>query len=284
MRTCQRPPAEARVELEVQRGHRLDHSRPLHVAQLPPVQMTVLLHALRPSEVDVARRLHHPLAVHHALSGLLEPALRQVILKHGGRCLLDLQEERVALVAALQEDDESPRADAADSDDLAGDVDDLEALQEVASVALQGGAVRTELPVDHGSQLVSRHPGQGGNLPERDDDRWLADDPIRPSTTSASFDSACRLSRVRAFAAAFWALRSPSFTSFLLGFRVDPPRVARKCLDRGHQVRFREVRIPDIHRAHIGEPGHGLSVATNRCERGRLDVRLREPVVPAPRS
>ena len=35
----------------------------------------------------------------------------------------------------------------------------------------------------------------------RDHDRWLADDPVASVQTSPSLDSACRLSRVRAFSA-----------------------------------------------------------------------------------
>ena len=71
-----------------------------------------------------------------------------MILQHRCRRFLDLQEQRVLLVAALEQDDERPRADAADADDLAGDVDELEPLEQVASVVLQGGPVGAELLVD----------------------------------------------------------------------------------------------------------------------------------------
>src|SRR4051794_19671377 len=40
------PPARARVELEVGGKHRLDDDRRLHVAQLPPIQVAILLDAL----------------------------------------------------------------------------------------------------------------------------------------------------------------------------------------------------------------------------------------------
>jgi hypothetical protein len=58
------------------------------------------------------------------------------------------------LVASLEQDDERPGADAADPDDLAGRVHDLEPFQQVAPVQLQGGPVRAELVVDHRHHLV----------------------------------------------------------------------------------------------------------------------------------
>ena len=148
MGTGERPSALASVEGEAERPQRLHVGRALHVAQLTPVEPAVRLHALGPAEVDVARGLHHPLPLHHALAVLLVAALRQVVLEHRGRGLLDLQEERVLLIASLEQDDERPRADATDTHDLAGDVDDLESLEQVASVILQRGPVGAELLMD----------------------------------------------------------------------------------------------------------------------------------------
>ena len=132
------------------------------------------------------------------------PAPGQVVLQHGRRGLLDLQEERVLLVAALQQDDERARADAADADDLARHVDDLEPLEQVPAVGLQRRAV--------GAELASgwRRQSSSEEIPyvaysSRDGTTiggWLT---MRysPSTSSPSLESACRLSRVRAFASAF---------------------------------------------------------------------------------
>jgi hypothetical protein len=75
-------------------------------------------------------------------------ALGQVILQDRGRGLLDLQEQRVVLVAALEQDDEGSGADAAHPDHLAGQVDDLEPLQQVPPVVLEGGPVGAELLPD----------------------------------------------------------------------------------------------------------------------------------------
>jgi len=48
----------------------------------------------------------------------------------------------------LEQDDERLGADAANTDDLAGHVHDLEALQQVAPIVLQGGPVGVELFAD----------------------------------------------------------------------------------------------------------------------------------------
>src|SRR5207342_893248 len=134
--TGERPSALAGVEGEAERLQRLHLRRALHVTQLAPVQPTVLLHALGPAQVDVARGLHHSLTLHDALPMLLVMALGEMVLQHGGRGLLDLQEERILLIATLEQDDERPRADAADAHDLAGDVDDFEALEQMTPIVL----------------------------------------------------------------------------------------------------------------------------------------------------
>ena len=80
----------------------------------------------------------------------------EVRLEHRRLRLLDLQEERVVVVAAEQQHDPAPRADAADADDLAGEVDDPELLEQVRggrSAASRGtGAKRS---ADHASSRSS---------------------------------------------------------------------------------------------------------------------------------
>jgi hypothetical protein len=75
----------------------------------------------------------------HPLAGLAVAALGQVVLQDRGGRLLDLQEQRVALVAALQQGDEGPGADTAHPDHLAGHIDQLEPLQQPALVELATG-------------------------------------------------------------------------------------------------------------------------------------------------
>ena len=109
----------------------------------------------------------------HALPGLLESALRKMVLQDRRRRLLDLEEQRVLLVATLEQDDERTRPDAPDADDLARDIDDLEPLQQMTAIALQGGSIGAELLVEHVSELVRRHLRRGGEISERDHDRRL---------------------------------------------------------------------------------------------------------------
>ena len=115
-------------------------------------------------------------------------------------------------VASLQQDDERPGSDAADPDYLARHVHDLEPLQQVAPVVWQGGPVGAELIVERRQDVWS---GDMPNVAARSragtmTGGWLT---IRycPSTTSASLDSACRLSRVCAFATFFSARRAAFF-------------------------------------------------------------------------
>ena len=101
-----------------------------------------------------------------------------MVLEHRGGGLLELQEERVLLIAALEQHDERPGADAADADDLAGEVDDPELLEQVPPIVLQRGPVRAELFVDHLLDLIGVHAGGSGQVPPGYDDRRLGDDPV----------------------------------------------------------------------------------------------------------
>src|SRR5205823_5612840 len=90
-----------------------------------------------PAEEDVARGLHQALAGDDALSAIAVFALADELLQHGGLCFLDLQEQRVLIVAAEEERDPGARADAADADDLSRQVDEPELFEQVAAVRLQ---------------------------------------------------------------------------------------------------------------------------------------------------
>jgi hypothetical protein len=103
---------------------------------------------------------------------------RHVTFQHRGGCLLELQEQRVVLVATLEQDDVGQGADAADAHDLAGHVDGLEPFQQVAVIVAEGGPVGTELLAQEAFHVVARNAVGGFEVPCRDDDRWLADDPV----------------------------------------------------------------------------------------------------------
>ena len=131
---------------------------PLRGHHPPPLRHPRLRLHRRQAEVDVAGSLHHPLPLHHPLAVLPVPAFAHVGLKHRCRRLLDLQEERVMLVASLEQNDERPGPDAADADDLARRVHDLEALQQLTPVVWQGGPVGAELLIDRRHDLSGDSP------------------------------------------------------------------------------------------------------------------------------
>src|SRR5664279_67398 len=161
----QGPPAQARIELQSGGGHGVHERGGLHVPQLPPVVVPVLLDALGPAQVDVAGGLHHPLSLDDPFPRVAVAALGQVVLQDRPGGLLHLQEQRVLRVAALLQHDERPGADAADADDLAGHVDDLEAFQQVPPVVLQRGPVLPELLVHGRLDLFGGQPPARGEVP-----------------------------------------------------------------------------------------------------------------------
>ena len=138
---------------------------------------------MQPAEEDVARRLHQPLALDDALAVVRVLALAEVRLEHRRLRLLDLEEERVVVVPAEQQDDPAAGADAADADDLAGDVDQPELLEQVAAVALQRAPVRagssswTRLEVRSTGSPASFASSSAGTISggSRDDPRLAVD-------------------------------------------------------------------------------------------------------------
>ena len=79
------------------------------------------------------------------------------------------------MVAAEQEHDPGARADAADTDDLAGHVDVAEALEQLSAVGRQRTPVGAD---DVANELVEPVMlGRGDDLLDRDDQRRVAGDP-----------------------------------------------------------------------------------------------------------
>ena len=81
-----------------------------------------------------------------------------MILEDRCWCLLHLEEQRVVEVPTLQQADVRTRSDAADPDDLAGRVDQFEALQQLAPIGLQRRPVRPQLLVHGLLELVRSDP------------------------------------------------------------------------------------------------------------------------------
>ena len=166
---------------------------------------------LDPAEHDVAGGLREPLALDDALAVLGERALAQERLEHRRLRLLELQEQRIVVVAAEHQDDPGARAHAADADDLAGRVDVAIALEQPPPVGAQRPPVRADEPVDERLDLRPRRRPvctssigtiSGGSLTI-----------LRlPSTTVVSFENARMLSFDRVLA----RLRSNTFRRFRL--------------------------------------------------------------------
>ena len=77
---------------------------------------------------------------HHPLPVVGEAAPARIGLEHRRLGLLDLEEQRVGVVATEHERDPAPGPDAPDPDDLAGEVDEPVALEQVAAIGLQACA------------------------------------------------------------------------------------------------------------------------------------------------
>ncbi len=69
----------------------------------------------------------------HSFAVVVELALRQVGLEHGRHGLLDLEEERVVLIAAHHQRHVAARSDAPDADDLVRPVDELIAIEQATA-------------------------------------------------------------------------------------------------------------------------------------------------------
>ena len=179
----------------------VDQRRHLRVPQLADVE--VALDAVRgvdldPAEHDVARRLRQALALDDPLAAVRELAAAEERLQHRRLGLLELEEQRILVVAAEHEADPGARADAADADDLAGRVDVAEALEQLAPVARERAPVGAD---DAAEELLDQVRAarratssigtiSGGSPMMRSS----------PSTTSVSFPNALMLSLVRPLA------------------------------------------------------------------------------------
>jgi hypothetical protein len=183
----ERPAAYPPVDLHRGRQHALDDGRALAVAELTEVEVpghpVDPLHP-EPPEEDVARGLRQSLAGHDALAGVRVLARRQEALEDRLLRLLDLQEQRVLIVAAEHERDEGARPDAPDADDLARQVDEAVLLEDVAPVDLEGPPVAPQDLAD-----LARQPLRVifDELADGNDQRRIAPDKGRPSTCSTSF-------------------------------------------------------------------------------------------------
>ena len=142
----QRPAAELAPLPQVLERHRLDDRARLLVLELAHVEVPSLP-SRRPAQQHVARRLEPALAGHHALAVVGVDARRQVTLEHGRLRLLELEEQRIAAVAGVQQHDDRHQPDAAHAHDLERGIHEAEALQQLLPVLLDRGEVAAPSPL-----------------------------------------------------------------------------------------------------------------------------------------
>ena len=95
-------------------------------------------------------------------------------LEHGRARLLDLEEQRVSIVSPEHQHDPAAGADTPDTDDLSGQVDVTEALQQLAPVPLQRPSVGANELADRVLELG--HVELVGQLGDGDDERRIGHD------------------------------------------------------------------------------------------------------------
>src|SRR5262249_4497705 len=140
----------------------------------PPV--VELLRRTNPAEEDVARCLQQALPFDHSLAVRGEPALAEERLQDRGVSLLDLQEQRVVLVPAQEQEDPATRTDAPDPDDLPREVDVAEALEQDAPVGRQASPIALEEILQLGGDAAGPVP-VADQVGQRNEERWIREEP-----------------------------------------------------------------------------------------------------------
>ena len=126
----------------------------LHVPELPDVVLPLADGG--PAEERVAHRLQGLLVLHHPLALVSVPGrvAVHVLGQHRPARLLQLEEQHVVGAAALEQRHVGAQADAADADDLVGDVDQGVAAQDPAPVRRQGAQVLVQRGRDQVAVLL----------------------------------------------------------------------------------------------------------------------------------
>ena len=108
----------------------------------------------RPAEHDVTGRLQPTLARDDAFAVRRVRARPEEPLQDRCLRLLDLEEQRIILVAALEQRREGRQSDASHADDLDGAVDELIPIEQVAAILLERGPIgRQDARLDRRADL-----------------------------------------------------------------------------------------------------------------------------------
>src|SRR6266540_1028732 len=124
MGTCECPAAGSGIRSEASWQDRLDVDRGLPVPELAEVEVVrpavELFVGVNPAQEDVARGLHHALAHRDSLPVCGERASPEQWFEHRRLRLLDLEKERVAVVATEEQHQPGACSDTPDADDFSG--------------------------------------------------------------------------------------------------------------------------------------------------------------------
>ena len=129
-------------EVHEVRGDPLGVRDDLHVAELPTVEVRALNG--RPPDEDVGGALDEQLPRDHPFPVIAVRARAEVRFVDRRTGLLDLEEERIVPVAAVEQDEVHAHPDAADADDLPYPIDEGEAIEQLAAVLAEAHPVRLE--------------------------------------------------------------------------------------------------------------------------------------------
>ena len=180
--------ADAAVVRPSSRDLALDDGGAFPVSELAHVEVAghpVETFEREPAQEDVARRGHDVLTVDDALAVRDVSARSDEVLEHRGLGLFGLKEQRIGVVAAEHQQDPCSGTDAAHPDHLASGVDQLEVLEQVATVRLEGAAVAAQDSPEPVHDLVSSPSAR--ELFDGLDEGRVADD------ASLAVDDVCEL-------------------------------------------------------------------------------------------
>src|SRR6202034_1007974 len=148
---------------EARRDRPFDLEAPLPVPELANVEVPG--HAVRTfkrlmAQENVACCLHQVLAGHHPRPVAGVTALADELLEHGCLRLFGLEEQRVLVPQSHQQQDPGPGTHAPYPHDLAGDVHELELLEEVATIGLEASPIPAQELVEGITDRVAHLLGE----------------------------------------------------------------------------------------------------------------------------
>ena len=250
----QRPAAQAaifRESFETLVAALVELDAALHVGELPHVEMTVIAD-FPPAQEDVGRPLGQALADDDTAPVVLEAKLVVDIgFQHRGLRLLDLQEQGIVAVDALQQHNPASRPHTADTHDFAGRIDDAIARQQEPPVDRQ----RIDVGTQHGVERdIDRHALLGMGLAH--DQRQFLDDAMLTVDLLGEFfeDGDVPL--------------GPCLVHHLHGGALP---LGRQRVEHGA---FVDAVVPDLEVSHLGIAPHPLAVGPYDRLRRRLGFLL----------